>query len=88
MSYGPTGMNALFYNKGGRVKSGIPHTTWSGGQPGSTTSTQRSESIMQCFSNAQTGAFLSAVGVVNNPTVAKARYKSSLDQLQSHCLKM
>lgn len=87
---GPTGMNALFYNKGGRIKSGIPYTTWSGGQPGSTggSGIARGNSVMDCFSNAQTGAFMSAVGAVNNPTVAKARYKSSLDQLQRHCLKM
>ena len=93
MSYGPTGMNSLFYNKGGRIKSGMPCTTWSGGMPGSTSSTSsgtssRSAQIANCFSNAQTGAFISAVGAANNPTVAKARYKSSLDQLQKPCLKM
>ena len=90
MSYTPTGMNSLFYNKGGRIKSGIPYTTWSGGMPGTTGSTStpsRPAQIMNCFSNAQQGAFLSAIGSVNNPTVAKARYKSSLDQLQRHCLR-
>lgn len=85
-------MNSLFYTNGGRIKSGIPFTTWVGGQPGTTStpavSQARSAAIMSCFSNAQTGAFLSAVGAVNNPTIAKARYKSSLDQLQTHCLKM
>jgi len=86
MSYGPQGMNSLFYTKGGRIKSGIPHTTWSGGQPGSTggPTVSRNQSIMNCFSTAQTGATLSAFST--NPQVSRARYKSSLDQLQHHCL--
>lgn len=59
MSYGPSGMNSLFYNKGGRIKSGMPYTTWSGGMPGTTSTTpSRSTQIMNCFSNAQNGAVL------------------------------
>jgi len=85
---GPQGMNALFYNKGGRIKSGMPYTTWSGGQPGTTGAapTSRNQAITDCFSAAQTGAVLSAIST--NPQVSKARYKSSLDQLQKHCLRM
>ena len=50
MSYQPSGMNSLFYTKGGRIKSGIPYTTWTGGAPGTTNSTtSKSDPVLNCF---------------------------------------
>jgi hypothetical protein len=82
MSFGPTGINKLFYTHGGTIKSGMPYTTWSGGQPGTNPPSQQSSNT--CFAQAQMAATISAIST--NPQVSKARYKSSLDQLQKHCL--
>lgn len=82
MSFGPTGINSLFYSPGGTIKSGMPYTTWSGGQPGTLSSSTPSNN--SCFAQAQIAATISAIGTV--PLTSKARYKSSLDQLQKHCL--
>jgi hypothetical protein len=81
MSFGPSGLNTLFYNSRERIKSGMPYHTWSGGQPGSTAPQQTSSNA--CFAQAQIAATISAVGA--SPLVAKERYTSSLDQLQKHC---
>ena len=62
-------------------------TTWSGGQPGSSntqTTTSDTSNLYNCMATAQIGATLSAI--TTNPTTSKASYKSSLEQLQKHCL--
>ena len=87
MSYlGPSGINTLFYSPG-NIKSGMSYTTWNGGQPGSSntqTTTSDTSNLYNCMATAQIGATLSAI--TTNPTTSKARYKSSLEQLQKHFL--
>ena len=83
-NYGPSGINSLFYTPGGSIKPSMPYTTWSGGQPGTTSTTSTSLSNNACFAQAQVAATVSAIST--NPTVSQARYTSSLDQLQRHCL--